>query len=246
DLERPGALDAALALARVAGVLHDLAVALAPRASRDVDHLAQHRLADAPDLAPAVALRAGDRLRAGLRAVAAARLAARKDRELDLLGRAEDGLLERDPEVVAEVGAGRRPAASTGPGRGGAEERVEDVGEAAREAARALGADGAEHVVALPALRVGQDLVRLVDLLEPRGRRGILVDVRVPALGEPPVRLLDVGVGGGPLDAEGLVVVADGHRSRSLRSIRPALSGGAAYDAGHADPTPDRRPELRS
>ena len=75
--------------------------------ARHVDHLAEHRLADRPDLAPAAALVAGDRLGAGLRAVAAARLAAAEDRELDLLLGPADRLLERDPEVVAEVRAGR-------------------------------------------------------------------------------------------------------------------------------------------
>ena len=63
DLQRPLALDAALALARLARRLDDPAVALAARAGGDVDHLAEHRVPDAADLAAAVALRAGDRLR---------------------------------------------------------------------------------------------------------------------------------------------------------------------------------------
>ena len=67
---------AALALARVAARLDDLALAVAARAGADVDHLAEHRLADGSDLAATVALRAGDRLGAGLRAVAVAGLAA--------------------------------------------------------------------------------------------------------------------------------------------------------------------------
>src|SRR5262249_29900741 len=73
------------------------------------------------------------------------------------------------------------------------------------------------------------------DLLELCRSLRLLVDVRVPALGESPVGLLDVGVGGGSPDAEGLVVVADGHRWRSLRSIRPALRSRRAYDAGMPD-----------
>ena len=72
----------------------------------------------------------------------------------------------------------------------------------------------AEHVVRLPALRVGQDLVRLVDLLEARLRLGILVDVGVPLLGEPAEGALDLGVVGSPLDAQHLVVVAFGCHGR--------------------------------
>ena len=150
-------------------------------------------------------------LGARLGAVPAARLAPGEDGELDLLLRPEDCLLERDPEVVPKVRAGLR-AAPTLPRACGAEERVEDVREATEAAGSALGTDGPEQVIALPALRVGQDLVRLVDLLEPDRRLGLLVDVRVPALREPAIRPLDVGVGRAALHAQDLVVVADGHR----------------------------------
>ena len=51
-------------------------------------------------------------LRAGLRAAALARLAASQRGERDLLLGAADGLVERQPQVVAQVGAGGRPAAS--------------------------------------------------------------------------------------------------------------------------------------
>ena len=66
----------------------------------------------------------------GFGAVAAARLAAIEDRELDLLLGALDRLLEGDPQVVAEVRAGCRAAASRGLVRRATEERVEDVAEA--------------------------------------------------------------------------------------------------------------------
>ena len=69
--QRPLALGPAVALARLARRLDDLALAVAARAGADVDHLAEHRLADRADLAAAVALRAGDRLGARFGAVAA-------------------------------------------------------------------------------------------------------------------------------------------------------------------------------
>ena len=46
----------------------------------------------------------------------------------------------------------------------------------------------------LPTLRVGQHLVRLVDLLEALLGGGIRVDVRVPLLGELAEGALDLGV----------------------------------------------------
>ena len=88
DAQGPLALCAALALAGLAGRVDRPALAVAPRARLHVDHLAEHRLADAADLAAAVALRAGDGRGAGLGARAAARVAAAEDRELDLLLRA--------------------------------------------------------------------------------------------------------------------------------------------------------------
>src|SRR6185436_1230993 len=186
--------------AGVAGRLDDLAVALAARAGRHVDHLAEHRLADAADLAAPVALGTGDRLGALLGARAVAGLAGLERAELDLPLGALDRVLEGDPQVVAQVGAGLRAAA---PGRAGclaaAEERVEDVGEAAEAlepgAGGAIDARLAEGVVPLPTIRVGQDLVRLVDLLEPLLGGRFIVHVRVPLLGELAEGALDLGVG---------------------------------------------------
>ena len=81
--------------------------------------------------------------------------------------------------------------------------------------------DGPEHVVRLAALGVGQDLVGLVDLLEPEVRAGVLVDVRVPLLGEPPEGALDLGVRGVPPDAEDRVEVAflGGHSAEVYREV---------------------------
>ena len=98
-----------------------------------------------------------------------------EDAEFDLLVRPLDRLLERDPQVVAEVRAGLRAASPRGRRtRAATEERIEDVGEAteAFEPGRArtrpwpIDPGSPEHVVAAAPLRVGQDLVGLVDLLE--------------------------------------------------------------------------------
>ena len=80
----------------------------------------------------------------------------------------------------------------------------------ARTACAAIDAGPPEHVVALAALRVGQDLVGLVDLLEPLVRRRVRVDVRVPLLGELAEGALDLGVGRVAFDAQDQVEVAFG------------------------------------
>src|SRR5437879_8125187 len=71
----------------------------------------------------------------------------------------------------------------------------------------------AELVVDLALLVVGQDLVRLGDLLELLlgGLRVVLVQVRMVLLREPPVRSLDLVLGRPARDAEPLVVVIVGH-----------------------------------
>jgi hypothetical protein len=196
--ERPLSLGPTLAEARLARVLDDPALAAAAGTRVHVDHLAEHRLAHRPELAAAVALRTRDRRRALLCTRPAAGLAPGQRVELDLLLGPGDGLLERDPEVVAEVGA-RLRAPTSDTRRGATEERIEDVAEAAEagpepEVALATQPGPAEHVVRLATLRIGQDLVCLVDLLEPLGCRRILVDVGMPLLGKAAECLLDVVV----------------------------------------------------
>ena len=96
-----------------------------------------------------------------------------------------------------------------------------------------------ERVVPLPLLRVGEDLVGLVDLLEALGGglvTRVLVGVVLP--GELPVRLLD-GLGvGGLRDAEGLVVVlvGDGHEGILAGEATPAQAS-----AGSGSPARRRR-----
>src|SRR5487761_2413889 len=129
DAEPFRALAPAVAAAVRTGCLHDLALPAAARTGDDVHHLAQHRLADVADLAATLALRAGDGRRAVLRAAPRAGGAAVEHRELDLLLGAADRLLEADAQVVAGGGPPPpRPAAARGRA---AEERVEEVGEAA-------------------------------------------------------------------------------------------------------------------
>src|SRR4029077_19908973 len=92
------------------------------------------------------------------------------------------------------------------------------------ESGRASGTGrfGAEHVVAAPALRVAQRLVRHRDFLEP------LLRVRVAAVGvgmqlacQRAIRALDLVLCRTGGDAQELVVV--GHRGQAL-SLRPSLS----------------------
>jgi hypothetical protein len=59
-----------------------------------------------------------------------------------------------------------------------------------------------DHVVDLAPLGIGQDLIGLVDLLEPLDRLGFGVDVRVPLLSELAEGALDLGVVGVALDAQ--------------------------------------------
>ncbi len=253
DAERPLALRAALALARDAARLDDLALAVAARTGADVDHLAEHRLADRADLTAAVALRAGRRLGPRLRAAAFARLAALEGGELDLLLGPLDRLLEGDPQVIAQVRTGLRPSAPRRSGtRSATEERIEDVREAteplepasARTAGAAVHPGPPERVVARSALGVGQDLVGLVDLLELFLRGRIRVDVGVPLLGELAVGALDLGVGRGPLDAEDHVEVAlrGCHRDERIREVGPDRRGLPSRDG--CTP-PDGRPDDR-
>src|SRR5205085_7334519 len=107
--------------------------------------------------------------RVGLRAAPLATAARVETRDLQVPLGAEDGLLKRDGQVIAQVGPPLR-AAPCAPARRAAKEGVElleDVGEGAEalEAAVALTVESgvAKLVVDAPLLRVGEDFVGLTD-----------------------------------------------------------------------------------
>jgi len=100
-------------------------------------------------------------------------------------------------------GGATRPRAGAGPGPG----PVLRV-----DVRRHLPEVRPERVVAAPGVRVGQDVVRLRDLLEPVLGARILVHVRVVGTGELAVGALDLLLRGGSRHPEGLVeIVASGH-----------------------------------
>ncbi len=133
-------------------------------------------------------------------------------------------LLERQLEVVAKVGAAEHagaPPAATLP-----EDLAEDVAERIGEAAEAFGARStptpaesrgrvdarvAELVVRRALLRVGEDLVgflRLLELVLVTGTLVVRIAVRMVLHRELPVGLLQVLVGGIAIEPQHRVVVA--------------------------------------
>ncbi len=208
NLDREGlvALDAPGAAARGAGVGHHLARAVAGRArllDREEALREAHR-------ARAVAGLACLRLRAGFRAGPAARVAGLHRRDADLGLGAARRLLERDLEVVAQVRAAidRRAAA-----RAAAEDVAEDVAERVGEAAEAgrfprahahvrMHARVPVGVVGAPLVRVGQDLVGFLRLLELLlAVLAVRIAVGVVLHRKLAISLLDLVLGGVPVDA---------------------------------------------
>ena len=136
-------------------------------------------------------------------------------RHADLRGLAGVGFDERDLEVVAQVGAAlaRGALALAAPAAHElAEQVVEDVGhrggevgpEAAAAAAAAVERGMPEVVVGRALLRVLQDLVGLVDLLEAQlGARVAGIAVGMEFLGEPPVSRLQLLLARAPGNARG-------------------------------------------
>ena len=127
-----------------------------------------------------------------------------KRRNADLGLEAVRRLLERDFEVVAQVGAAK-DVGSAAPRA--AEDLAEDVAEHVAEAGACAGAGRgvdagvAVLVVGRALLRVGQDLVGFLRFLEVLLGPGVVrIAVRMPFHGEFPVRLLDVFLGGVPVN----------------------------------------------
>src|SRR6266850_3592760 len=206
ELELFVAALAALAAALGADLVDRLARAAAARAGRDVHEAAEDRLLHLPDLAAAVAGAAGGDLRAGLGAAALAVGARLETRDTDGALAALHRVDELDLDLHPEVRAAHRAARLAAPELG-AEERLEQVADA-EVAQAALGVP--EHVVALPALGIRQDLVGLGDLVELlRGVRG-LVHVRVVLPGELPVGAADLLLRRVPLEAQKGVVIGGG------------------------------------
>ncbi len=207
-------LEASRAAARGARRLHDLAAAVTFRArllNREKALLHAH-------LAMAVAGRALDRLGAGLGARAMAGLAFVQRRNADLGFGAARGFLQRDLEVVAQVG----PAIHIGAAAAAAEDVAEDVAERIRETAHAGRARGGRRIdsrvavliVGRAFVRVRQYLVSLFGFLELRlGLRIIRIAVRMVFHRELAVGLFDLVIRRIAIDAEHFVKVFFGHDS---------------------------------
>jgi hypothetical protein len=145
------------------------------------------------------------------------------------------GLLERDLEVVAQVGTAENRRAAAAPA---AEDLAEDVAEDVAEAAHAARAGRhlridtgvAELIVGRAPVAIRQNLVGLLRFLEVLlGLRILGIAVRVPFHGETPVGLLQVFLGAIPVHPEHFVVVALRHapvqtNERAAPAERPALN----------------------
>src|SRR5205085_12119097 len=179
---------AALSMAFVAGRADDTALAVAAPTRCHGHELTEDALLDAPHIATTFALRTDGRLGVGLRAAPLADAARFEARDLKGLLSAEDSLLERDGQVIAQVGPALRAAPRAPPCRAAKEgvELLEDVGEGAEalealEAAVALTVESgvAKLVVNAALLGVGEDFVGLADLFEAHLSVGRLIDVGV-------------------------------------------------------------------
>ena len=191
----------------------------------DGDHLPEDRLAHPLHLAGAPALVAGDRLGAAARAGGLAGVAGHR-------GAHRHGVLAAEHRLGRTRGRrrprGRRPGAARPARRpppaerAAAEERLEDVADAAdrrrtgRPTGAAVDALGPERVVAAPLLGVGQHLVGVGDLLEPGLGLGVAgAGVGVELAGQAPV---------GALDLLGRGAAGDARAARSSRSPSSWLS----------------------
>src|SRR5690606_18732787 len=135
--------------------------------------------------------------------------------------------LDAQQRVLAALATAAGSASAAAPAA--AEERLEDVAEAAEARPRAAERRaGAAEVVLLALRRVGEHVVRVRHELEPLGRLGRRVHVGVEFAGEPAVRLLDLLGARVSGDAEHLVVVSHG---LNVLSIRDAGAGGPSSRA---------------
>src|SRR5262249_2245309 len=237
DRQRLVALDPSGAAAGRAGLGNDLARAVTLGAGL----LEREESLRNADLALPVAGRAGLRLRAGFRPRAVTGFAGLHRRDADLRFGAARGLLERELEVVAQIGAAVHAAAACPSARAGAEDLAEDVAAGGGEPAEAIGpraepartcgteagrrvhAGVAELVVRRALACVGEHFVGFLRLLEFLFGALVRVPVRVVPHRELAIRLLDVLLRGIAIDAEHRIVVA-------LRHSIPAESLRHRYD----------------
>src|SRR3989454_4189273 len=208
-----------LAAAARAELVDGLAGAATARAGRDVHEPAEHRLLDLAHLATTAAGAARRDRRARLGAAAPAPLAGLQPRHGDDTLAALHRVEEVDLDLQTQVGAAHR-AARLAAAQIAAEEGLEGVTDA--EVGEPAGRR-AEHVVALPALRVGEHLVRLGDPLELLRRVRFVVHVGVELPGELAVSAPDLLVRGRPRDAEKLVVIGGRRHHLSLSGPMEAL-----------------------
>ena len=226
DLERLCVPDLALALAGLAGILDHLARAAALRARLLRLHRHAHEVLLRAHRAGAAAIRTGFRLRAVLAARAMARRTRLDARIRNLLLAAERRVLKADFNLRNDILplAGTRSARGRGAGAA-AEEVAENIAEISEAAEAAKPAEACARarvrvevridtreavlVVARLFVRVGQDLIRLIDFLEfflCRFIAGVLV--RVVLHGKLPVSLLDLRIGCVFLDAQNLIIIS--------------------------------------
>src|SRR5262245_31760434 len=150
-----------------------------------------------------------------LLAIAAARLAGLEARDLELGLHALRGLLEGDLEVIAEVVAAPRPRPAIAATPTEEAEALEEVLDDGAEADIGPSADAGrrpEAVVVGALVGIGQDRVRLADLLE--ALLGFLVAGIAIGMVRPrevAVGFLQLAVVGVTADAENRVVVAGRH-----------------------------------
>ena len=202
------------AVAGLAAVLDDLALAVAGGTGTDRDHEAAARAHLAGTLTGGTGLGLG----AGLGARAAAGIAIFVAEEVDRLFAAESRLLKGDGDAVLQVvalnGAGPARAAAHA-----AEEGIKNAFKAAHAAKAAkikpacsaahLRAIEAELIITFALFGVAEDLIGLVELLEALlGVFVVGVQVGMAFLGFFAVRALDFGLGGILAYAQHLIIIA--------------------------------------
>ena len=238
----------ALAPAGGAGVGDDSAAAAALRARLIGLHGHAHEILLGAHGAGAVAVRTGLGARALLCAASMAGAARFDAGEGDLAFTAESRVLKADLDLADDVLALRRTSSAAGRRRAAAEEIAEDIAEIpeAAEAAASKSAearvrieirvDAREAVLVVPGLfiGVGQNLIRLVDLLE-LFLGGLVAGVLIGVVfhGQLAVGLFDLGVGRVFLDAQHLVIISF---VLICHTISPQIRWVTADRGGHAAP----------